>query len=407
VSRLQRNMARIGIALLSVAATLAMLSITFPAMLGALPLDARRFVPPPYDRLADDTKEGLVPRDYIAIVGDSYAFGLGDWVLEALGSEGWWPRKPFDSAYVLHQQLGNDVISFGSAGFGSIDGIAIAPIVSLELLNRRFGVDIPRLFLVYFYEGNDLSDNLKELRAGGYDATLESVSDRGRFSAWLYRRIASAIRDGDSGRFLALKFFEELCRNAWRRVRGRAREMPAMQAPLPSHRYNRAKTVSGFVDLPDRLDGPELELSDQETAVAIEAFRASLEFLERSIPHSRVVVVYLPAVLSCYALEGEVSVHTVWSRPEVYPASAVRPRSERIAGAIRDAVLASDAGFIDPRAALDADAARAAIHGPRDWRHFNRRGYETLGTVIATRLRAAEWPALTRFDTLRRRESAN
>jgi hypothetical protein len=395
--RIARGIANVAIASFSIIVLLAGFDLVFPSIITELPLDARRFVPPPYDRLAENTKEGTIPKNYIAIVGDSYAYGLGDWALQVLDSSWWTAGKPFDSASVIHDALSADVVSLGSAGFGSIRGSALNPVVALQLLYARFHIEAPRLFLVYFYEGNDLSDNLEELRSAGYDSLPGALSSGNRFSSWLWTQAASEAHSSDSGRFLGLKLLLALSRNAWERLNGRGGAIPELLSKRASKDYNRAKFESWIRALPDRLDGPALELSPGETDLAIEAFHQSLAFLIASFPHSRVAVVYIPSVLSCYLFEGAVSAHTAWSRPTVYPAAMVGVRSHEVGRRIRTAALQSGAAFIDPRPALRVEAARTPIHGPRDWRHFNRLGYETLGRVIVSWLRTVEWPLLTRF----------
>src|SRR5262249_61934849 len=42
--------------------------------------------------------------------------------------------------------------------------------------------------------------------------------------------------------------------------------------------------------------------------------------------------------------------------------------------------------FIDARPALRRAAAKAPVHGPRDWNHPNELGYRTLGTLVAEKL---------------------
>jgi hypothetical protein len=402
--RVARCIAGVTVASFSVIILLAAFDLVFPSIITELPLDARRFVPPPYDRLAENTKEGTIPRNYIAIVGDSYAYGLGDWVLQVLDSSWWTAGKPFDSASVIHDALSADVVSLANAGFGSVRSIALNPMVALQLLYARFHIEPPRLFLVYFYEGNDLSDNLEELRSAGYDTLPRGPSSGNRLSSWLWTQATSEVHNSDSGRFLGLKLLLALSQNAWERLNGRGEAIPELRTRRASEDYNRAKFESGIRALPDRLDGPALELSPAETDVAIDAFQQSLAFLVASFPHSRVAVVYIPAVLSCYPFEGAVSAHTAWSRPRVYLASMVNARSRDIGRRIRTATLQTGAAFIDPRPALRAEATRTPIHGPRDWRHFNRLGYETLGRVIVSWLRVAEWPLLTRFSLLQASE---
>src|SRR5262249_58772548 len=64
--------------------------------------------------LAQSTKAHFVPRDYVAILGDSFAEGLGDALLAAGNNE----ARAFHAAHVLHDLTGRDVVSFGRGGAG-------------------------------------------------------------------------------------------------------------------------------------------------------------------------------------------------------------------------------------------------------------------------------------------------
>src|SRR5205085_4459102 len=105
---------------------------------------------------AQTSKAGSVPRDYIALLGDSYAEGQGDGLLEANGER----VKALHSAHVLQHLTGRDVISLGIGGAGSVQAMVRQPTRILRdgcFLYPR--LDPPRQMFVYFYEGNDLDEN--------------------------------------------------------------------------------------------------------------------------------------------------------------------------------------------------------------------------------------------------------
>jgi hypothetical protein len=49
---------------------------------------------------------------------------------------------------------------------------------------------------------------------------------------------------------------------------------------------------------------------------------------------------------------------------------------------VKSIAMAQDLGFIDTRQQIKAVSAQKLIHGPKDWRHFNRAGYEALAQSI-------------------------
>ena len=54
------------------------LELTFPLIQRSIPVEVRNYIPWPYSLLSQSTKKSHVPRDYMAIFGDSYAEGSGD-----------------------------------------------------------------------------------------------------------------------------------------------------------------------------------------------------------------------------------------------------------------------------------------------------------------------------------------
>uniref|UniRef100_UPI000AC6DD42 hypothetical protein n=1 Tax=Methylogaea oryzae TaxID=1295382 RepID=UPI000AC6DD42 len=112
--------------------------------------------------LAQSSKRSPLPADYIALVGDSYAQGKGDWMLDADHQR----NAPFHSAHLLQQRTGVDVVSFGWRHRGSVGGFVVEPSAIFPFLKRHVDADLaqPRQVLAYFYAGNDLADNLLDLR---------------------------------------------------------------------------------------------------------------------------------------------------------------------------------------------------------------------------------------------------
>src|SRR5262249_48840003 len=97
------------------------------------------------------------PHDYVALLGDSYAEGVGDWMLTAGGEK----KNPFSSADVIHAQSGRDIVSFARAGASSADAMVlrVARILRGGRCYAFRSVEQPKRFVIYFYEGNDLDDN--------------------------------------------------------------------------------------------------------------------------------------------------------------------------------------------------------------------------------------------------------
>lgn len=110
-----------------------------------------------------------------------------------------------------------------------------------------------------------------------------------------------------------------------------------------------------------------------------------------AFPASEIVVVYLSSPLGTYRLVSQtVNIQSHQKRQLEFPAEAVAVRSNQLCRMVREAAATTGAGFLDTRPALREVAESQAVHGPRDWKHYNRLGYETLALAIYDYLKAGE-----------------
>src|SRR3954454_19603098 len=98
-NRLRDAAVNTGLVLVAVAVTYLILEVVFfRLMLPSLPLQYRVYLPDRADFFLQLSKSQYVPKDYIALAGDSYAQGVGDWLL----SLGFKSSQPYHSADVIH-----------------------------------------------------------------------------------------------------------------------------------------------------------------------------------------------------------------------------------------------------------------------------------------------------------------
>src|SRR5437868_3444795 len=89
MSRAKSRLANAALVLLSLAVTyLAASFFVFRVLIGHLPINLRPHFPDLAEVFAQTSKAGTVPRDYLALLGDSYAEGQGDGLLDANGDRG-------------------------------------------------------------------------------------------------------------------------------------------------------------------------------------------------------------------------------------------------------------------------------------------------------------------------------
>lgn len=359
------------------------------------------------------SKRGFLPQeDYIALLGDSYAMGMGDAMLAA-GRD----RQPrFHSAHDIQQLTGRDVVSFGLPGSGSVRGMVGNPVAGLHYLrsmvDERF--PDPAWVVVYFYEGNDLTENVMyhdrtfplasaAVQAAGLagfpDYVREVVLGRqhlalaadaaGREQRQFLWRYGNRVV---GEKLLGRKYFRKKYPGELGLVYVPEQRWQPHQTDEPT---NLARIDGQTVALPDNLQGPALDLTEAQLQQAVGIFSQSLTWSRAHFPQARFAVVYIPSVLSVYELIGErVSAQDYFrDQPVSATSGQLQQRHDAIRAGIARICHEQGVAFADATADLRQAAAGAILHGPQDWNHFNRRGYRVLGESVVRQLPAfAEQP---------------
>ncbi len=170
----------------------------FPKFLNKVPFRLYGGVESELRVLAQYSKQSVLPRDYIAILGDSNSVGLGD-LYNELRRNFWNWYPDYSPAHFIHKNVGIDVISFGFAGAGSIDGIWSGPINQFNFINSQgFNLKPPKTILVLFYEGNDIANSLQFVRENytGNEG-IEELVQSNKFNEWLNHNFNKSIKIKD------------------------------------------------------------------------------------------------------------------------------------------------------------------------------------------------------------------
>ena len=151
----------------------------FRFMLPSMSYNIRPHLPDRADFFMQNSKSHYAPHDYIALLGNSYAAGVGDWLLAGGGLA----DKPYHSANVIHDLTGRDVASFGRVNIGSAQAMVqrVTRILDDDYCYLFPEIETPGRFVVYFYEGNDFADN--------YELLLGDIKPRERRSRRASRRL--------------------------------------------------------------------------------------------------------------------------------------------------------------------------------------------------------------------------
>ena len=386
LKRLKAGMANAMLVVVTLVITYAIGEVVFFRFaLPHLSLTLRTFLAEKPDFFLQNSKDHYIPQDYIALVGDSYAAGLGDWLL----STGDKKDKPFHSANVIHDVLKRDVATFGRAAAGSAEAMVqrIARLMADDTCYLFPSIPEPSRFLVYVYEGNDIDDNIFLLQ---WDVKPTRPDIGPELDAFLENTYAAPVRwrcHAAFGDFI-FKLARYAIKYAWRNPgvidrKGNVNEI----------------TIAGRTIGTPELNVPSLGLSDAQVDTAVTVYEHSLAWFRRRFPDIPTTVVYIPSPSVVYRFpSGEVSADMVYF-PDApggpndryksfikYPAAQAYAASQKICEKMRAVTLKAGAGFIDARPTLRKRAAETTIHGPRDWGHLNEQGYRALGTMLAKRI---------------------
>jgi hypothetical protein len=340
-----------------VLAYLAVELIFFRLLFGNVQLAARPYLPETAGALVQRTKAGLVPRNYVAILGDSYAEGWGDESLKAGDDFGRW----FQAGNVVHELTGRDVVTFGKAGAGSAEAFVMLP--SRALAGGRCAtfpnLDDPDQVFAYFYEGNDLIDNVN---------------------------FATRVRDkyGQAGtREIDAYLSDQYAAYPWWKCHTHLADVASRMIKF-YYAYYTGQVPPPYT--PQWAQGPSIDLDSKDVENAITVFDRSLAWLRMRLPRASITVVYIPSPLAIYHRLGGAVDYDYSKFTRGYTAEQVVPRSKQVCELVRAASARAHVGFLDTGPALRAAASIRPIHGPLDWVHFNEQGYRTLGKVLALRL---------------------
>jgi hypothetical protein len=269
------------------------------------------------------------------------------------------------------------------------------PITRVDYLARtlRFAIEDPKDLLVYFYEGNDLDDNLEDL-ARRFDPRFE----RGElYDPAGFRRFLDEVVIGESelarktrgfrlshNAFVlrSLRWQLASLREAGTLPRAGPRPVEARPAGPGSDAPTRVLVAGERVGIPIPLQGPSPELTEEELRAALWVFEQSLVRLADRFPETTIRVLYIPSALLCYELADErVRVqedHHRPGRPRDFAPAFLAERSDALCDEIAAVAGRLGLGFHDARSALRRAGRETLLHGPRDWKHLNRAGQTVL-----------------------------
>ena len=97
------------------------LELIVPHILNHIPLTMYNALENKIRVLGQSSKSSVIPKNYIALVGDSYAQGQGDWLKKMIRSNRYRGTNPdYHSGHIIYRRTGTDVITYGMGGAGRL-----------------------------------------------------------------------------------------------------------------------------------------------------------------------------------------------------------------------------------------------------------------------------------------------
>jgi hypothetical protein len=397
--------------------------------------------------LAQYSKQSILPQNYIAILGDSNSIGVGDLYTDLTqNSKNWYPD--YAPAHFINKQVGIDVISFGWGGAGSLDGIWTHPVNQFSHINSiGFDLQSPKTILVFFYEGNDLGNNLQLIRENykGNESIGELLHSV-KFNEWLNLQLQNSTadrRDGFVGDLLFVKFLVKSVKNIFFEksknkiisetasteeklfshviINGKPRllvdspgtitfpsrsvshvvindkAIPVATSDrirIPEKSITQAVINGKTEPLPGNLQPPPVslwfkstninELLEDKLKVSYFIFEESIKKMKEFFSDSEIKIIYQPSVLSTYKIISPlVSFKSSVGTPGVVDYRILLQRHLEVCREILKISQKLGIGFFDSTKYLLNASSKGYIHGPKDWAHLNESGYRAFSDSIA------------------------
>lgn len=279
----------------------------------------------------------------VLVLGDSYSEGMGD---EFLGNS---------DNYGLIRKLGHqniDYIVAGRSGYGTIGAYNEAS-ACLKFLDYwtswSYAEDKISKVLLMFYEGNDLNNNLVELKQMSLGDELSTKRKR-RILFPVFKMISTAVGQ--------LVQREEEPNNA--------EETPV-------------NVTTAGIEIPIAVQAAATELGDNDMETALGAVFDVLKNISIKYKNAQIDLLYIPSVASSYDFD-EVKIQTYQGGPSLVGGEENRARSQYIRNSLRSYCKSSGGcNFCDTTEKIQSYTITGRpVHGPLDWKHFNKDGYSLV-----------------------------
>jgi lysophospholipase L1-like esterase len=305
-----------------------------------LPIELTYLYPDTYDKLENIT----------VILGDSHAFGSGDSFLN--------DDYNYSIGHFLYNYFDKkeNFLNIGNPGGGSQS-------IYQNYLNFRKKLNIkPDKIIYLFYEGNDLENNI-------YYENIYSLS----------HEIKSKIRYY----FPFVVLTKKLLRNVKSKIKSKINKKKDIDIIDKNSNQINFKNDNNIISLNiGSLQSPPIELNENDLNKSLNIFFETLINLKNDT--KEIILVYLPAPTSTLNLKNPIYFQKYFS--DNNPNSVTKEELEKLSKYIRLKIkkfsIRQDIKFLDMTDTLKKKSLEIMIYGPKDYKHFNKFGYEIISNQI-------------------------
>jgi hypothetical protein len=313
-----------------------------------------------------DTYDSKNFTKYNAVLGDSYGAGLGDDFLSS--------KYNYGIFHKLHFLNKENYLTFARGGFGSINSTRELR-ECLKLTQRNIftkSIPNPEKIIFLFYEGNDLINNFDHLKRKKKSQSIKDFVDGEinkptKFDTLLsfYGPIINILNS------IPIAFNNQINTEKLKENLYITDQPNKILVNLTVRNLNRAPQAAA------------VELSMQKLHNSLEVFYESIKWLKKEYPTTKIVIVYIPSVMTCYDWPETVIAQGYLDKKYVKTNSKENNfNSQFLRNEINSFTSNQNIEFIDTTVGLRELARSKLIHGPKDWKHPNTLGYDEIVNQI-------------------------
>lgn len=327
--------------------------------------------------------------NYNVILGDSNAMGSGDGYLNNDYS--------YSIGHFLHKKKNENYLTYARPGFGSIS--AVSNYIKLTKLEEyiflKKNINKPSKILFFFYEGNDLDENLKEFELTGKNFLNINEYVKSKIN----KNILINKRDIVEANFPLLNFFNSFKQhlinlnteeNILSGIHDRIKKVFGKKVILANKElignkkksYWKNKTQKGDIKNIRPIESAAGDLTLKQKNISLEIFFESILYLKSWEKEDNIKIIFLPSPATSYDWVDPINYYPRYSKGNLDFKMITKSENMKNSICIREKIdffsRENNIQFIDLTEKIQEEAKTNVLHGPIDWIHFNLNGYEFI-----------------------------